>query len=347
MLTQRANADVLAPDGDPFHVFELRNEQGMRVQITDWGATWLSCQVPVNHQLREVLLGCQLQDYPRQSAYLGASIGRYANRIAHSRFQLGDKLIKLQANQGLHQLHGGAGGFHQRRWQLDNCCSIAQNRGQKSLRFLLFSENGDQGFNGNAQISVTYHLHNDNCLEIIYQGQLDQTGALNLTNHAYFNLDEQHNDVRQHWLQIYSDYYLPVDSEGIPNAPLTSVTNTSFDFRQMKQIGRDFLQGDQCVTKGYDHSFLLNNAQSAVKLYSEKQDLCLTISTSQPAIQIYTGNYLQGIPTRNGSCYQDYNGIALETQCLPDSPNHPEWQKYGGIIKANTDYIQWTKFCFS
>ena len=325
-----------APDGAPYQLITLQNENGMHVQFMDWGATWLSCT------LREVLLGCKVEDYPTHQSYLGASVGRYANRIANAQFELNGELIQLKSNQGKHQLHGGEG-FDKRRWKIQEC-------GENFVCFSLHSVDGDQGFPGNVDVSVTYTLTDDNSVKIEYAGICDKDTALNLTNHAYFNLEnaEQGSDVREHTLRLNADFYLPVDNEGIPNSPLKHVVNTSFDFRIAKCIKQDFLQGEQQVTKGYDHSFIVNKAwqKPCVLLTSPTDDLSLEVRTSQAALQVYTGNYLAGTPTRNGELYADFSGVALETQCLPDTPNHPEWQNYGGIQKAGERYYQWTEFKF-
>ncbi|WP_257812506.1 galactose-1-epimerase [Aggregatibacter actinomycetemcomitans] len=340
MLEQRAQST--APDGLPFNLFILQNAQGMRVQFTDWGATWISCCLPVNGELREVLLGCKLEDYPVQQAYLGVSVGRYANRIANAQFPLNGKVVRLTANQGKHQLHGG-NGFDKRRWTLEKC-------GENFVCFSLYSADGDQGFPGNVKATVTYTLTEDNAVKIEYAAQSDQDTALNLTNHAYFNLENamQGADVRNHSLRLNADFYLPVDSEGIPNSPLKHVVGTGFDFRIAKPIKQDFLQGEQLAAKGYDHSFIVNKAwqKPCVLLTSPNGDLSLEVLTSQAALQVYTGNFLAGTPTREGAQYADYHSIALETQCLPDTPNHPEWQNYGGIVKAGEEYYQWTEYRF-
>lgn len=334
-----------APDGTPYQIITLQNAQGMQIQFMDWGATWLSCQVPVKDELREVLLGCKVEDYPNQQAYLGASVGRYANRIANAQFELNGEIVQLSANQGKHQLHGGEG-FDKRRWVIET----DEKCGENSVRFSLHSADGDQGFPGNVDVAVTYTLTDDNAVKIEYEGLSDKDTALNLTNHAYFNLDnaETGSDVREHSLRLNADFYLPVDSEGIPNSSLKHVVNTSFDFRVAKAIKQDFLQGDQQATKGYDHSFIVNKAwqKPCVLLTSPNGDLSLEVRTSQAALQVYTGNYLAGTPTREGGKYADFSGIALETQCLPDTPNHPEWQNYGGIQKAGKRYYQWTEFKF-
>ncbi|MBR0573997.1 MULTISPECIES: galactose-1-epimerase [Pasteurellaceae] len=338
MLTETVTG--IAPDNQPFHLFILTNGNGMSIQVMDWGATWVSCKVPVNHQLKEVLLGCKIQDYPLQQVYLGATVGRYANRIANASFQLNDKEYQLVANQGEHHIHGG-NGFSHRRWNI-------KQKTDNRVTFSLFSEDGDQGFGGNVTVFVTYHLTENNEVKIEFEGESDQDTPLNLTNHSYFNLDnaEIGSDVRDHKLQLNADYFLPVDNEGIPNAPLKALENTSFDFRNEKSIGKDFLKEEQQLTKGYDHSFLLNHQdeQPCAILTASDNSLQLQVFTSQPALQVYTGNYLAGTPNRGNEKYNDYSGIALENQALPDTPNHPEWQKYGGIIKAGEKYKQWTIF---
>lgn len=333
---------MLAPDGKPFNFITLSNRQKMQITLMDWGATWLSCLVPIGEKQREVLLGCPAHLYPKQTAYLGATVGRYANRIANSCFELNGEQVELEANQGKHQLHGGKIGFDQRRWQI-----VAQS--ENTARLALFSADGEQGFKGNVKVEVCYHLSEQNTVEISFSAESDQDTPLNLTNHAYFNLGnaEFGSDIRTHFLQIKADYFLPVDAEGIPNAPLTKVDGTSFDFRTEKRIERDFLQGQQLLTKGYDHSFLLNcSDEPCIILTAPDRSLRLAISTSQPAIQIYTGNYLNGTPNRHHGYYSDYTGIALETQALPDTPNHPEWHKLGGIYKAGEKYQHWTRFQF-
>ncbi|WP_424411633.1 galactose-1-epimerase [Pasteurella sp. PK-2025] len=341
MLVQTAQGT--APDGLPYHVFTLSNSNGMSIQIMDWGATWITCQVPVQTELREVLVGCKLEDYPFQDAYLGATVGRYANRIAGSDFHLNGKQISLKANQGVHHLHGGMVGFDKQRWRVGQCS-------ENAVSFMLFSPDGDQGFQGNVEVVVTYTLTEDNCVELVFDAISDKDTPLNLTNHAYFNLvnAEQGVDIRSHFLCLHADYYLPVDKEGIPNAPLKYVQQTSFDFRTEKKLAQDFLQDEQIAVNGYDHAFLLNKQQDVpcAILTAPDRRLQLQMFTSQPALQVYTGNFLAGTPRRHGGVYQNYAGIALESQALPDTPNHQEWWLLGGMSQANEKYHHWTKFKF-
>lgn len=331
-----------APDGHAFQIYQLSNNRGMSIQIMDWGASWISCRVPVGGELREVLLGCKPRDYLQQQAYMGASVGRYANRIAQSRFRLNAKTIQLLSNQGKHQLHGGPQGFDKKRWKLISY-------GDNFVCLSVFSADGDQGFRGNLEAFVRYQLNEQNEVRIEYSAVCDQDTPINLTNHAYFNLQDAIGgvDVRTHYLQLNADYFLPVDQQGIPNQALKSVQQTSFDFRQAKSIGQDFLQQEQLLTKGYDHSFLLDKRASiSAVLTAPDKSLTMKLATSQPALQVYTGNFLAGNPNRLGEKYCDYAGVALESQMLPDSPNHPEWYQFGGITKAGKPYLHWTTFSF-
>ncbi|AWX13598.1 galactose-1-epimerase [Mergibacter septicus] len=342
----------LAPDGQPFQLFTLSNRQGMQILLTDWGATWCSAQLAITTQmgeveLRELLCGCKIEHLADNQAYLGATIGRFANRIAHGKFSLAGKNYQLPLNQKQrHCLHGGKG-FDQRRWKVEH-------NNSNSVTFSLFSADGDQGFAGNLWVKVKYHLTDENQVSIEFSAISDQTTPLNLTNHAYFNLDNKALplDIRYHQLQLFADYYLPVDAEGIPNAPLTSVTQTNFDFRQAKILGQDLLQDlIQQKVNGYDHSFLLQETENldlkpAANLISRDQKVELSIYTTQPAIQVYTANFFAGTPNFKGEKYQNHCAVALETQALPDTPNHPEWFKYGGISLANQPYHQKTIFAF-
>ncbi|ERK14922.1 MULTISPECIES: galactose-1-epimerase [Serratia] len=317
---------AVAPDGQPFILTTLKNAAGMTVTLMDWGATWLSALLPLKSgEQRELLLGCQTpQDYLHQGAYLGATVGRYANRIAHASLNIDGKPHPLIANQGEHQLHGGPNGFHARRWQI-----VKQD--EQQVVYQLHSPDGDQGFPGNLDVTLTYRLTAEHRLEIEYQAQTDRACPVNLTNHAYFNLDGAGHDARQQRLQLFADRYLPVDGDGIPCAELTAVAGTGMDFRQPKTLQQDLLRDrDQQRVKGYDHAYLLHDtchglASPAAHLWSADGKVAMTVFTTAPALQLYSGNYLGGTPARDGGSYQNYAGVALESEFLPDSPNHPEW----------------------
>lgn len=333
-----------APDGQPWRITELRNRNGMVVIFMDWGATWLSARVPMpDGHVREALLGCATPaDYLQQDAYLGATVGRYANRIANAHLTAGD--IQLAANQGPNQLHGGPEGFNQRRWQIVSHTETA-------VHYRLSSPDGDQGFPGNLLADLWYELDDDNQLSIRYEATVDRRCPVNLTNHAYFNLDAEHGDVRQHHLQLHAAHYLPVNEMGIPNADLQPVSGSSFDFRHGKIVAQDFLQDEhQRTVKGYDHAFLLDSAgdasQLAALLTSADGKLQLSVQTSAPALQFYSGNYLAGTPAREQGNYSAYQGIALESEFLPDSPNHPEWPQPDCWLEPGDCYRALTLYQF-
>ncbi|GKX57722.1 galactose-1-epimerase [Leminorella grimontii] len=338
----------LAPDGAPFTIIHLTNRQGMRVALMDWGATWLSCELPMGaEEMREVLLGCSSPEgYLRQTAYLGATVGRYANRIAFSRITRGELSFTLVPNQGEHQLHGGANGPDRRRW------SVVRHD-ENSATFSLDSPDGDNGFPGNLHVEVTYTLTDDGRVEISYFATVDSLCPVNFTNHAYFNLDGKSADCRTHRLQIDADYFLPVDKEGIPGAGLTPVTVGGMDFRQPKRIAQDFL-ADDCQRKvsGYDHAYLLSERCRegkipAARLWSSDERVVMSVYTTKPALQFYSGNFLAGTPSRDGGEYGSFAGLALESEFLPDSPNHPEWPQPDCWLKPGEDYRSTTVYQFS
>lgn len=337
------NRNSHAPDGAAWRITTLRNRNGMVATFMDWGATWLSARVPMGDgSVREALLGCATpSDYLQQSAYLGATVGRYANRIAHAQIAHDGVTFPLAANQGEHQLHGGPGGFHNRRWQI-----VSQS--DSEVEYRLDSPDGDQGFPGNLLVSLRYQLSDDNTLAIHYHATVDKACPVNLTNHAYFNLDAQHGDARQHQLLLNGDRYLPVDSAGIPNAPLKDVAGTSFDFRQPKSVQQDFLQDDdQRAVKGYDHAFLLNTQDGespAAQLWSADGKLRLNVFTTAPALQFYSGNYLEGTPSREQGVYTAFQGIALESEFLPDSPHHPEYPQPDCWLQPGESYQSVTRY---
>lgn len=338
---------AVAPDGQPYQLTQLQNAGGMTVTLMDWGATWLSAVLPLKSgERRELLLGCRSPaDYPRQGAYLGATVGRYANRIANASLPIDGKPHALAANQGAHQLHGGPDGFHACRWRR------VQHDAQQ-VCYALHSAEGDQGFPGNLDVQVCYRLTHDNRLEISYLAQVDRPCPVNLTNHAYFNLDGAGTDARAQRLQLFADRYLPVDAEGIPCADLTPVDGSGMDFRQPKTLLQDFLRdSDQQRVKGYDHAFLLHRTCGALEspaahLWSADGQVQMSVFTDAPALQLYSGNYLAGTPARDGGSYADHAGVALESEFLPDSPHHPEWPQPDCWLQPGSRYRSTTHYQF-
>ncbi|SJL82181.1 galactose-1-epimerase [Vibrio palustris] len=341
-LTQQS-----AFDGQPATLVTLTNHQGMSIVFMDIGATWLSCQVPVQGKPREVLLGvATMDDFNKQTSFLGATVGRYANRIANGQFQHDGKTYQLTANQEQHTLHGGVQGWSHCRWEIVE--SSAQH-----VVFSIDSADGDQGFPGNVHAQVTYTLTDDNQVRIDYAATTDATTPVNMTNHAYFNLMGANDgyQIVDDTLVIKADDYLPTDQLGIPlEQGLTPVEGTAFDFRQPHTIGERLLDEPQLkMVNGYDHSYFLGDTsidQEIASLTAADKSLTMTIFTDKPAIQLYTGNFLEGTPGRTGEDYHIYQGIALETQYLPDSPNHPEWPHESCWLSPGDDYQSTTIYQF-
>lgn len=336
-----------AADGLPYRLITLRNTNGIVVTLMDWGATLLSARIPLKDgRVREALLGCASpEQYSEQAAFLGASIGRYANRIANSRFTLDGQTVEVAPSQGEHQLHGGPEGFDKRRWAI-----VSHNSSE--VIFTLTSPDGDQGYPGELQATAIYRLTDDNRIAIEYRAKVDKACPVNLTNHVYFNLDGEQSDVRNHKLQLLADAYLPVDESGIPHEGLKDVANTSFDFRQPKTVAQDFLSdSDQKKVKGYDHAFLLqangDASKAAAYVWSQDEKLKMTVYTSAPAIQFYSGNYLDGTLSRGPEPYAAWQGLALESEFLPDSPNHPEWPQPDCVLRPGNEYVSLTEYQFT
>ncbi|NGN98815.1 galactose-1-epimerase [Grimontia sp. S25] len=334
-------------DGLPATLVHLKNSHGMTLSVMDVGATWLSCRLPLTSGFREVLLHApDMTAHLKQTAYFGAIAGRYANRIDASQFSLGDRTYSLCSNEGKNTLHGGKEGFDKRRWTI-------ATQSHNAVTFHLDSEDGDQGFPGNLSASVTYLLDEDNRVEIRYQAECDRACPINLTNHAYFNLAGAGSGVKSldHILMMEASYYLPTRKDLIPTGAWNPVSETAFDFSEPKVIGRDFLSDeDQKIARGYDHAFILDpdvcdGEALAVSLLAPDRSVIMKVSTTKPAIQFYSGNFLQGTPGEHGD-YENFDGLALETQYLPDGPNHPEWGEKSGIHQAYQPYQHRTVYQF-
>ena len=338
-----------ADDGKPAQLFHLHNDNGMTASFMDIGATWLSTTLKIDGQRREVLLRAKdLSEHFRCGAYMGATAGRFANRIKQGQFSLNNTTYALSQNSDGNCLHGGSIGFDRQRWQV-------QEYNDSQIIFTYHSPDQEQGFPGNLVVTATYTLSNDNTLTVEYQAHSDTDTFVNLTNHAYFNLAEQKTPETglQHHLSIAASHYLPTD-KAIPTGEQALVSETSFDFRIAKSIGKDLLSDtQQQQAQGYDHCFIFDKAVGALekvaRLDSPDQKLSMSITTTKPAIQFYSGNYLAGIQSEvngNTQTYSNHAGMALETQYFPDGPNHPEWQQCNGLLKAGEQYHHTTAFQF-
>lgn len=318
----------------------------------DLGATWLSCRVPLGDgSCREVILGCATPaDYRYQRAYLGAVIGRYANRIANASFSHNGREMRLHTEAGaLHQLHGGPDGFDKRVWSVSD-------RSASSVTMHLVSSDGDQGFPGQLEVDLSVSLSAPMQISVEISATTTEGCPVCITHHPYFNLDATHIDVRAHRLQINADRFLPVDSMKIPLDHLAAVDaqefDAAFDFRVAKSIAQHWLvDSQQKICGGYDHAFLLSEATTnaqrpAAWLHSGDGRLSMSLSTSLPALQIYAGQGLGGIGSRDGGAYAACAGIALEPEFLPDSPNHPEWPQQSCWLTAGSTYRHVIRYDF-
>jgi aldose 1-epimerase len=318
----------------------LKAPGGIALAIGERGATWLSCDVPVaGSGRRDVILRRAKTD---EKSFLGSTIGRYANRIAHGRIRRDGREHQLALREGSpHHLHGGPGVFHARVWD------VRQPSATQAL-FHLHSPAGEQGYPGAVDAHVTYRLVDAMTIEMEMRATTTAPTPLALTNHAYFNLDGAVGDVRRHALRVNASRYLPVDRELIPCGPPVTVDGTSFDFRTAKPIARDWLgdeQQRQCG--GYDHAFLLDSGDAACELMSSAGDLRLAISTTLPALQFYSGQYLAGTQAPGGGTYPACAAIALEPGFLPDSPNHPEWPQASCWLQPGETFAHTIRYSFS
>ncbi|MCL7724582.1 galactose-1-epimerase [Actinobacillus pleuropneumoniae] len=317
--------------------FTLENSF-LKITLSDFGAAWLSCVVKHPKGEREVLVTTSAENWQNQTAYFGATCGRYANRIANAEYQLNGKTYTLVKNDGKNTLHGGANGADKQIWQ-------AEQLDPQAVKFSRIFADGEQGFGGEVYAVVTYRL-NGKEVEIAFEATANQDTPLCFTNHAYFNLLGA-GDVLSHQLMINADEYLPVGADGIPILPFKAVAHTGFDFSTPKPIGQDLLKDtDQQLVKGYDHAFKLVKNPTKPTACLTVEDLALKLNTSMPALQCYSGNWLGGQPNLSGSTYQDYAGVALEPEFFPDSPNQAELAKFGGITKAGERYKHDIRYTF-
>jgi aldose 1-epimerase len=337
-------------DGQTIDLYTLTNHNGIKVSITNYGGRVVSILAPDrNGKVADVVLGFDdLQGYLGNNPFFGALVGRYANRIAHGRFNLDGVEYKLALNDGPNSLHGGLKGFDKRVWKARE---LSQSHPALELTYL--SKDGEEGYPGNLSVKVVYTLGDDNGLKIDYTATTDKDTVLNLTNHSYFNLAGQGSgDILKHLLMINADRFTPIDATLIPTGKLASVQGTPFDFRKPTAIGARINDNDEQLKfgKGYDHNFVLNHHGNglmlAARVTEPESGRVLEVLTTQPGIQFYTGNFLDGsIHGKGGKVYGYRTALCLETQHFPDSPNHPEFPSTE--LKPGQTYHQVTIFKFS
>ena len=309
-------------DGKEVYLFTLSNDKGTEVKISNYGGTVTSFITPdKNDKKSEIIVGFDsLNQYLQKPPYFGALIGRYGNRIANAKFTLDGTTYHLAANDGKNTLHGGLKGFDKVVWD-----ATIPNDSVPSLTLKYLSKDGEEGFPGNLNVTVNYTLTNDNELKIEYNAVTDKPTPVNLTNHTYFNLSgDVNNIILDESLMIDADKYTPVDSTLIPTGKITAVKGTPYDFTSSKKIGQDIGQ----VKGGYDFNWVLNRKDSSLQKVAVLTDSIsgrsLEVYTTQPGLQFYTGNFLDGkFINRDGKPIKQHAALCLETQHFPDSPNEP------------------------
>lgn len=310
------------------YYYTLTNAKGASVTLSEIGAGIVSIVVPdKDGHLADVVLGYEKpESYFDDSPFLGKCPGRFANRIAAGKFTLNGKEYNLPINCGPNHLHGGPEGFSVKVWE-------SRVEGD-AVEFMYFSEDGEQGYPGNLKVVAHYEWSEDNELKLSFTAECDADTFVNLTNHVYFNLNGEGNgNILGHMLKLNCSEYLPTDDTQIPLGDSEPVAGTPMDFINPKPIGRDIRADFEPlkIGSGYDHCWVIDGAekgqlQAAAKLWSEESGRMVEIFTTQPGLQVYTGNWLAGCPTgKNGHIYNNNAGVALECQHFPDSPNKPEY----------------------
>jgi aldose 1-epimerase len=322
-------------DGKKVYLFTLTNTKGTEVKISNYGGTVTSFVTADKTGGKSgIIIGFDsLNNYLQKPPYFGALIGRYGNRIGNAKFTLEGKEYKLAANDGKNALHGGLKGFDKVVWD-----ATVVNDSLPSLTLNYISKDGEEGYPGNLKVIVKYTLTEDNELKIEYNAETDKATPVNLTNHTYFNLSgDVSNTILNHTLMIDADHYIPVDSTLIPTGEIKAVKGTPFDFTSPKKIGRDI----DSVKRGYDHNWVLNKKDASLQKVAVLSDSAsgrsLEVYTTEPGLQFYTGNFLNGkFINRDGKSINQHTALCMETQHFPDSPNKPNFPST--ILKPGEKY---------
>jgi aldose 1-epimerase len=328
--------------GEAVSLYTLRNRNGVEIAITNYGARVVTLKTPdAKGRLADISLGFDtLKGYEGPNPYFGAVVGRYGNRIAKGKFTLDGKEYTLAKNNGENSLHGGLVGFDRVIWS----GRTEESNGAHKAILSYTSKDGEEGYPGNLSVTVTYSLSDNDDIQIDYHATTDKATVLNVTNHTYFNLAGQGNgDILGQVMQLNADRFTPVDSGLIPTGELKDVTGTPFDFRKPTVIGSRINDKDEQLKlgKGYDHNFVLNRSANGLVMAARAVDPAsgrvLEVWTTEPGVQFYTGNFLDGSVTgKNATNYAQRTGFCLETQHYPDSPNHPDFPTT--VLKPGEEY---------
>ena len=346
MATVSRQAFGKLPGGASVDLYTLTNANGVKAKIMTYGATLTELDVPDRSgRIGNVVLGYDsLAPYVKGVPYFGATVGRVANRVAKGRFTLDGKTYKLAVNNGPNSLHGGIKGFDKRVWQATPMTAANGS----AVRFTYLSKDGEEGYPGSLNVTVVYTLLNDNAIVIDYHAMSDKATPINLTNHTYFNLAGM-NDVLDYELKLNADRYTPVDDTLIPTGAIKPVKDTPLDFTTAHKIGDRMLDlgGDP---NGYDHNFVLNaevkKGAPAAIVTDPASGRVLKMYTTEPGVQLYTGNFLDGtLIGRGGFTYDIHTALCLEAQHYPDSINHPNFPSV--VLRPGETYRQRTVYAFT
>lgn len=330
------------PDGHEAFLYKLSNDRGMDLKITNYGGAITSLHVPDRHgEMADVVLGYEtLEEYVKNPRFFGALIGRFANRIALGKFKLDDVEFQLIQNNGPNHLHGGLKGFDKVVWQAHE----ESTENEAAVRLSYLSKDGEEGYPGNLTVNVSYIVYRDNELRIEYHATTDKDTIINLTNHSYFNLAGT-GDILNHQLMINAGQFTPTGPTLIPTGELLDVDDTPMDFRQATAIGLRIKEPYEQLgfVGGYDHNFVLQGLNGQLSLAAQvlepSSGRVLEILTTQPGLQFYSGNFLDGsLVGKRGAIYNKYAGFCLETQHFPDSPNHANFPST--VLRAGEEFKQ-------
>ncbi len=334
------------PGGEAVEIYTLTNAHGVKARITTYGATLTQVYVPdKSGKMGNVVCGFDnLEAYTKATAYFGATVGRVANRVAKGRFKVDGKAYKLAVNNGPNSLHGGLKGFDKRVWK-----ATPMTSGEGSaVKFTYTSKDGEEGYPGNLSVAVVYTLTNNNGIKIDYTATTDKATPVNLTNHSYFNLAGS-GDVSDHELMLNAASYTPSDETLIPTGAIKPVKGTPLDFTTMHKIGDHILDVGSDPT-GYDHNYVINGGGHSLTLAAKAHEpttgRTLTMYTTEPGVQFYTANFLDGTLTGTGGVnYNQHGAFCLEAQHYPDAINHPNFPSV--VLRPGQTYHQTTEYIFS
>ncbi|MGD9543888.1 MAG: aldose epimerase family protein [Methylocystis sp.] len=341
----------VTPDGATVDLYTLGDESGLRAHVITYGGAIVGIETPDRNGVRAnvVLALPSLADYLAQDAYLGALVGRFANRIGGASFALDGVDYRLSRNENGNCLHGGRVGFNKAVWRVLDYADAPEPR----LALRHFSPDGDQGFPGGITVDVTYSVSGGNTLRIAYHAESDRPTVVNFTNHAYFNLGGATTaNILDHEVTIAAERFMPIDARLIPTGEMRAVANTPFDFRAPHAIGARIGEKDEqlAAALGYDHNYVLAGSarvepQFAARVRAPGCGRVLEVRTTEPGLQFYTGNHLDGtLRGSNGEIYGKHAGFALETQHFPDSPNQPAFPST--VLRPGERFRSATEYCF-